>query len=181
VGRNEDRNFGPHQRQLAPPAGDNLGLDAPHFGDMVFLGPHLGRGQRRRFHRLGQLGFVGRQCQRARGRAATGRGILLLFVLAADQFQQGRPLERVDPRLAQQAHGVKIGCGGQVVLLRQPPCHPQLPPRQPLLPNGVNIGRGHHPIPWQRRGQRRPDPRRIRATPGHRLQKALPAKAVIIL
>ena len=60
-------------------------------------------------------------------------------IIRHDKFKDIGALERIDAAGAQLAHGVKIGCDGQPLLLGHAARHAQLPPCQPLLADRVHV------------------------------------------
>jgi len=112
---------------------------------VVDFRPLFGRGQLDRLDRLRQSDPVAGQ---RRQFAARGGGRLIHAAarsgcgFGGDQFQHGRALERVDPGLAQQADGVIVRGGGQVVALRQTAGEAQLAACQTLLADGVQCAFG---------------------------------------
>jgi hypothetical protein len=57
-------------------------------------------------------------------------------------------LEGLNPSLAQQAHGIKIRCGRQIMTLRGASRHAQLAARQPLFANFINISAAGRSFEW---------------------------------
>ncbi len=121
-----------HQKdQFAAPPPSDIALDFLNFAVAPLGRAQVGRGEGGlcHGHGLGQL-----HC------AARSRCIIRMsLVLRHHKFKHVGALEGINAFFAQQAHGVKIRGGGQIVLLRHPARHAQLTPCQPFFADEVDI------------------------------------------